>query len=233
MPSIFLSCGEKGGVGKSLFCKTLAQYFIDQEVPFSLCETDRSNPDVMRSYKSACKTKLGVFSESPDHEDSANSIYNDAIKHHVLVNLPAQCFIPLRNWFINNELFTIAAEDGVKFKFLHVSDGGFDSLQLFKKTLETFGLQASYVFVKNLGRSDDWGALEEDQDLLDLMAQNQVRVMVFPKLIGAVDRNRIDQLSLTFGKAREYKSFSSITKQRIRKFLRDAYGAFEQAEVLT
>lgn len=232
MATIHFIAGEKGGVGKSLFCKTFAQYFLDHNVTFTLAECDRSNPDVLRAYKGSCPNKVAVFSESPEHEDSANHIYNLALSQQVLVNLPAQCFIPLSKWFLGNELGVIGREDGVNFTFLHISDAGFDSLHLFRKTIETFGDAASYVFVKNLGRADDWSAFDQDTELLALLEQYNVSVLEFPKLIGAADKNKIDQLSLTFAQALEYKKFSSITKQRIRKFLRDAYSAFDALEII-
>ena len=44
---LFLSGGEKGGVGKSLFAKVLTEYLLTNypEV-LALVECDRSNPDV-------------------------------------------------------------------------------------------------------------------------------------------------------------------------------------------
>ena len=41
MPSINFIGGEKGGVGKSVTARALAQYFIDKGVPFTGFDTDR------------------------------------------------------------------------------------------------------------------------------------------------------------------------------------------------
>jgi hypothetical protein len=65
--------------------------------------------------------------------------------------------------------------------------------------------------------------------LQSLMAQYQVRVIDFPKFIGNADRNAIDAASLSFGKAREYEQFGSIGRQRVKRFLREAYEAFDEA----
>jgi hypothetical protein len=63
------------------------------------------------------------------------------------------------------------------------------------------------------------------------MAQYEVRVIDFPKFIGNADRNAIDAASLSFGEAREYERFGSIGRQRVKRFLREAYEAFDAAGV--
>lgn len=222
-----MSGGEKGGVGKSVFTKTLVQYCIDKDYPFNLFETDRSNPDVMRTYGKTVPCKVAIFSEGAKYEDSANIIYNKATEESVIVNLPAQIFTPFRNWIEDNELFQIAPDDGVKFVMFFVSDGGYDSLKLFQRSLLSFGENMQHIFVKNYGRSDDWEAFDGDEEIQQLISEYDVSVIDFPKFIGSKTRNQIDSLSLTFGEARSYKEFTSIARQRVKKFLREAYQSFE------
>jgi hypothetical protein len=222
--------GEKGGVGKSFVCRTAIQYHLDYEIPFTPFEADRSNPDVSRIYQSS-NCKLAVFSEGEKYEDAANAIYNAALKKRVLVNLPAQVLVPMRAWIEKNELFAIAEEDGIVFHHIFVSDGGYDSLSLFKRSLDYFGDFMPHVFVKNFGRCDDWAGFEEDDNLQQRIQECNVTVIEFPKFIGTADRNRIDAESLTFGKARELKKFGSISRQRVKSFLRSSYQAFEEAGV--
>lgn len=42
--------GEKGGVGKSVMSRILAQYFIDNNLAFQAFDTDRSHPTLRRFY---------------------------------------------------------------------------------------------------------------------------------------------------------------------------------------
>ena len=42
--------GEKGGVGKSLVARVLAQHFIDRSVPFLGFDTDKSHGALLRFY---------------------------------------------------------------------------------------------------------------------------------------------------------------------------------------
>ena len=50
MSNIHFIGGEKGGVGKSLVARLLAQYMIDKQLPFLGFDTDRSHPALMRFY---------------------------------------------------------------------------------------------------------------------------------------------------------------------------------------
>ena len=47
---IHLVGGEKGGVGKSMVARLLAQYFIDHAMPFVGYDTDRSHGALLRFY---------------------------------------------------------------------------------------------------------------------------------------------------------------------------------------
>ena len=42
--------GEKGGVGKSMVARLIAQYLIDRQLPFVGFDTDRSHGALLRFY---------------------------------------------------------------------------------------------------------------------------------------------------------------------------------------
>ncbi len=50
MANIHLIGGEKGGVGKSVVARLLAQYCIDRSIPFLGFDADRSHGALMRFY---------------------------------------------------------------------------------------------------------------------------------------------------------------------------------------
>ena len=50
MASINFIGGEKGGVGKSVVARLLAQYFIDRRRAFTGFDTDRSHTSFTRFY---------------------------------------------------------------------------------------------------------------------------------------------------------------------------------------
>ena len=228
--------GEKGGVGKSLVARTLAQYLLDNNTPCTLFDTDRSNPDLARVYGQVQLCRLAVFSEGERFEDTANQVFSAAIEQRVLVNLPAQVFPAMKKWYEDNELFTIAPEEKVRFFIWFVTDGGYDSLSLLAKSLAFYQNHAQHIVVRNWGRNEfnDWDeiiASKENTRLEELLSQYSPTLIDFPKFIGTAERNRIDALSLTFGQARDDKESNAISRQRVKKFLRSAYEAFETTEV--
>lgn len=230
MATIHFFGGEKGGAGKSFVCRAAIQYHIDRGIPITVFDTDRSNPDVRRIYQElGCQ--VAVFSEGEKYEDTANAIYNAALTKRVLVNLPAQVFIPVKDWFEKNGLFEIAPGDGVKFFYWFVCDGGYDSLKLLGRSLEYFQARMPHILVKNGGKCDDWESLDKDDSLQAMIAQYGVKVVDFPKFIGNADRNQIDAKSWTFGQARESSEFGSISRNRVKRFLEGAYAAFDRSTV--
>lgn len=215
--------GEKGGVGKSMTTCTIAQYFIDHAVPFVLFDTDRSNPDAYRRFKNVLPVKLAIFSEAAKFEDSANGIFNSALDFTTLVNCPAQIFESQRKWIFDNDLLAAGQETGVRFHIMHVSDAGYDSIQLLKKTLQLYQDRVSYTLVNNYGRATEFAAQNDDIELQELLTAYQVQTIALPCFIGSTLRNTIDARSLSWGEALADSSFGVIDKQRIRKFLRETY----------
>ena len=231
MSNLILVSGEKGGTGKSFICRSILQYFLDHQMVCVVYDTDRSNPDVRRCYGRALTVNFGIFGEGERYEDTANAVFNSALQQTTIVNLPAQVFIPVKTWVEQNDLFEVAQEAGVQFKIWFVSDCGFDSLSLLRKSLDYFKTNAPHVVVKNYGKTEDWAAFEEDTALQQLIGTYNATVIDFPKFVGSVVRNRIDELSLTFGEALTHEKFDLIERQRVKKFLREAYQAFESAGV--
>lgn len=226
--------GEKGGVGKSFVCKAAVQYLLDKEKPFVPIETDRSAPDLARAYKDSLQVEHAIFSENQEYQDAANKIYNLALEKTVIVNLSASSLRPVSDWIRNNELLEIGKEEGVNFYFWFVCSGEIDSVLLFQKSLKEFGNSLPHILVKNNGTcpKGDWSLLDENQDLQALMKKCQVKTIEFPKFFGDAERDIIRDKSLSFGAAREYPEFGSISRQRVKRFLREAYAAFDSAGVL-
>jgi hypothetical protein len=221
----------KGGVGKSMVCSTVFQYLHDHNTPFVAFDTDRNNPDCYRRYKDILPVKLAIFSEAHRYEDAANSIFNEAMHNLVVVNMPAQVHQPFKEWLEKNEILEIAPDVGVTFHLWFVTDSGFDSLNLLQKTLELYQDKMRYTVVRNFGRSEEFDALEQHKPIQKLLKTLHAKVIDFPMLNGSMVRHRLDSESLSYGAALSREDFGIIEKQRIRKFLRESYAAFEQTEV--
>ncbi|MBH8561310.1 mobilization protein [Nostoc sp. CENA67] len=224
MPTIHLIDGEKGGVGKSLVTRTMVQYCLDKRIPFVPVETDRSNPDVAGVYKGICQ--YAVFTEDERQADKADRIFEMAMSKPVIVNLAAQSHRAVKSWIEKNQLIELGSSEGVSFCKWFVSTGGYDSLNLFVQSVNSYGDRILHILVKNFGLCDDWEHVESDPVMQKLLKKHRIQVIDFPKL-SYKERNIIDQNRLTFAEAREYKEFGVLGRQRVVHFLKLAYAAFE------
>jgi hypothetical protein len=148
--------GEKGGVGKSVVARVLAQYWIDRNLAFAGVDGDTSHGALLRHY--------GDFSQAVDlaAPDSADQILDRALgaERRVLVDLPAQSSRALAAWLFGANVLHLARELGASITFWHISDGGFASVTQIDKALELYGDQAAHVVVKNHARSRDFSQLD-------------------------------------------------------------------------
>ncbi|MEZ4291987.1 MAG: hypothetical protein R3E53_16195 [Myxococcota bacterium] len=87
--------GEKGGVGKSVVARLLAQYWIDRAIPWTGFDTDRSHGALLRYY-SDYATPIEV-----DRVEDLDRIIEalDERNEEVVVDLAAQTETGLDAWF--------------------------------------------------------------------------------------------------------------------------------------
>ncbi|MEO1351900.1 MAG: hypothetical protein AAFW84_24365 [Cyanobacteria bacterium J06635_15] len=228
MPAIHLFGGEKGGVGKSFVCRTAIAYHQMHEIDFAPFDTDRSNPDVMRTYEKAANCQAAILSEDSDYADAANIIFRTAINRRVLVNLSAQSYIPLKRWLDDNDLFGFAEEEGIKFYLWFVSDCGYESLNLLSESLKYFGDRVQHVMVANYGMTKNWEPFTANKSLQELIAVYGVKVMRFPKFVGNEEREKISSKFIPFESVlKRSDDFDKFSRRRVRIFLKNASSAFE------
>lgn len=153
MASLNFIGGEKGGVGKSVVARLLAQYCIDRKQPFIGFDTDRSHASFRRFYgEFAAHTVVDDYA-SLDH--IAEAISSDPARH-VLVDLAAQTMPPLTRWIEDSGLLALLAEERIPVRFWHVMDDGLDSLGLLERLLATITGPAAFAVVLNHGRGADF-----------------------------------------------------------------------------
>jgi len=91
MTNIHLIGGEKGGVGKSLVARVLAQYFIDKGIPFMGFDTDRSHGALLRFYQEFASAVVVDDYESLDVIVEA-AAENPGLRSSTAINAPEYCF---------------------------------------------------------------------------------------------------------------------------------------------
>jgi hypothetical protein len=210
--------GEKGGVGKSVVARLLAQHFVDRTVPFVALDADGSHGSLLRHYAD--------FTRPLDLSDfeSADQILALAIEtdQRVLVDLPAQSDRPLSAWISEAGVLDLAHESGVPVVFWHVIDDGKDSLITLDRLLTRYGNRGSYVIVKNHGRGKDFSLFERSA-VRTLAAERGAHVVDLPELHGPV-MSKIDRFDASFWAAMNNGTlgdgaFSRMDRQRLKVWL--------------
>ena len=215
--------GEKGGVGKSLTARVLAQYMIDKEIPFLGFDTDRSHGALMRFYAGYASP---VVMDSVEALDVIVEAAAEAPDRRILVDLAAQTHDPLVKWMEDTGVVELAAEMGMPIYYWHVMDSGKDSVDLLAKLLDRFGSSLQYVLVRNQVRGNDFSVLEQSGQqarALDMGA----KVVTLKKLHDGVIQ-KIDAGSSSFWKARTAQDADGgglglMDRQRVKMWLRDVY----------
>ncbi|MDP3821288.1 MAG: mobilization protein [Burkholderiales bacterium] len=231
MAHIHFIGGEKGGVGKSLMSRVLAQYMIDREIPFIGFDTDRSHGALMRFYSGYASPVL------VDNIEALDTIIEAAAEQperRVLVDLAAQTHDPLVKWMDDAGVLNLADEMGMTIHYWHVMDSGKDSVDLLKKLLDRFGTGVKYVLVRNQIRGNDFSVLEQSGEQARAM-QLGARVVSIKKLGDSVI-NKIDAGSSSFWKAKNPQDpngggLGLMDRQRVKAWLRDAYREIDDVGV--
>jgi hypothetical protein len=230
MARIHLVGGEKGGVGKSLVARLLAQYFIDREIRFLGFDADRSHGALMRFY-AGYASPVAV-----DRYESLDSIVESAVAEPdrpVLVDLAAQTHEPLVGWIESSSLLDLEEEAGISLTYWHVMDSGRDSVDLLRVLLDRFGSRLHYVIVLNQLRGADFPILDasgERERALGLGA----RFVTIRKLQEAT-MNKIDARNSSFWAAvnapdePSARRLGLLERQRVKTWLRQAYEEIDRA----
>ncbi len=228
MSKIHFMGGEKGGVGKSVLSRLLAQYYIDRKVAFKVFDADLSHGAMMRYYSD--------YSEPVDitRFDNADSIAEHTIEAGVdtIVDLAAQAARPLNQWVKETGLPELADEIGLKLFFWHVMDDGADSLQLLNQLLDDYGEHAEVVIACNYGRGNDFSHLQ-DPKIVRKIEDVQARVIDIPALHAPAMR-KIDHISASFWAAANNSDSSLgptlglLERQRVKTWVQKTYAQFDR-----
>ena len=228
MARIHFIGGEKGGVGKSLTARVLAQYMIDKEIPFLGFDTDRSHGALMRFYEGFASP---VVLDKREAFDVVVEAATENPERRILVDLAAQTHEPLVQWIDDAGVIELAQELGITLTYWHVMDAGRDSVDLLGKLLDRFGASLRYVLVRNQVRGGDFSVLEQSGQqarALDMGA----KVIALKKLHEGV-ANKIDADSSSFWKATQSEpgGLGLMDRQRLKMWLRDAYREIESVGI--
>lgn len=223
MATIHLIGGEKGGVGKSVVARLLAQYMIDHEIPFIGFDTDRSHGSLLRFYSDYASPTVIDSYESLDAILETASAHPE---HRILVDLAAQTHHPLALWLEDSGVLDLAKELGISIYYWNVMDSGKDCVDLLSKLLDQFGNNLNYVLVQNQLRDDHFTILESS-GVKDRAFDLGARIIHLKRLHTPV-MTKIDSNSFSFWAAKNkdienYSPLGLLERQRVKIWLSHAY----------
>ncbi len=219
MSRIHFVGGEKGGVGKSVLARILAQYHIDRQIPFAGFDTDRSHGALLRFY--------GEFTQPIvlDDFESADRLMETALEsdQDILVDLAAQTSLPLQRWIEQNDLLSLAEEERVPVVFWHVLDDGADGIALLGALCDRYNRDADYVVVRNYGRGKDFSAF--DASAVRSRAEDLGAAVVDLPDLHAATMRKIDHQGTSLWAAAYNKDsgLGMMDRQRVKVWMRRIY----------
>jgi hypothetical protein len=228
--NIHLIGGEKGGVGKSLVARVLAQYFIDRSIPFLGFDSDRSHGALMRFYSGYASPVL------IDRYESLDAIIEAAAEQperRVLIDLAAQTQAPLTKWMEESQLLEVAPELDLHIRYWHVMDNGKDSVDLLQRLLDRYEGRLKYVIVLNQLRGDDFDILNRSSLLDRAVALGAQTISIKRLYEGAM--TKIDAHSSSFWAAtqtdkKETAGLGILERQRVRHWLKNSYEELDRVQ---
>jgi hypothetical protein len=223
MTNIHLVGGEKGGVGKSVVARLMAQYMIDNSIPFLGFDSDRSHGALLRFYAAYASPVLVDSYESLDVIVEAASEQPD---RRILVDLAAQTNDQLTQWMDDSQLLEVAPEIGLNIRYWHVMDSGRDSVDLLKRLMDRHGDRLNYTLVLNQLRGDDFRILEmsgQKARALELGAS-----VISLKRLHESSMMKIDASSASFWAIAnktdaDNSGLRILERQRVKVWLKNAY----------
>ena len=219
--------GEKGGVGKSVLSRVLAQYHIDNSLPFSAFDGDLSHGALVRYY--------GEFTTAVDinNFENADQMLEASVESgsNVIVDLAAQSSKRIDHWMSESGVIELANELGVTVTLWHVMDDGSDSVRLLEKTLNTYGNSVEHIIVRNHGRGKDFLLFDESEAKLRAESYG-AKIIDLPALHSGSMR-KIDQVGASLWAAANNKdkatgpTLGMLERQRVKVWLGKAYAQLD------
>jgi hypothetical protein len=221
---IHLIGGEKGGVGKSMVARLLAQYFIDRSIAFTGFDADRSHGALLRFYSGYASPVL------VDQYESLDAIVEAATsqpERRILVDLAAQTGEPLTRWMDESQLLAVAAELNLNIRYWHVMDSGRDSVDLLHQLFERYQSRLNYVVVQNQLRGSHF-RIFDDSGLAARAHEYHARIISIRRLHEST-MIKIDAASSSFWAATQEADQTTglgvLERQRLNTWLQAAYEA--------
>jgi hypothetical protein len=223
MANIHLIGGEKGGVGKSVVARVLAQYMIDKNIPFVGFDTDKSHGSLLRFYTDFASPML---IDSYESLDTMVELASENPDERILVDLAAQTHEPLVKWVDESGVLEALSDHGLSLTYWHVMDSGKDSVVLLKRLFDRFGSRLNYVIVLNQLRGETFDIFEKSGEKAHADGLHAKTITL--KRLNQDVITKIDAENSSFWSAQQKspengKGLGILQRQRVKVWLSHAY----------
>lgn len=219
--SIYIVGGEKGGIGKSFFCRIMVEYFIRKGwgEAVALIDADPTIDDVSSVFETQCQRI--IFSDSKYQQEEPSLIFKTAKNHTVVVNLPSNISRQFDHWMLTNGVLEESAKQNYgAIYYFFLSDGCFRSVNHFIKQVEKYKEKLPHILVLNPGRltcSGTFHYLENYKPLMKVIKENRIPILMCPELPTDL-QFFCDENQVQYEEALMLQEFF-LDKQRISSFL--------------
>jgi tRNA(Leu) C34 or U34 (ribose-2'-O)-methylase TrmL len=215
--------GEKGGVGKSVVARILAQYFIDHQIPFLGFDTDQSHGSFRRFYADYAQH---VDISRYEGLDSIVEAAAEQPERRLIVDLAAQTHQFIAQWMDDSGLLEIREELGLEPVYWHVMDAGRDSADLLVRLLDRFADRLPLVVVLNEVRGADFAILASSGALERAKAAGATVIAL--RRLQDTTMQKVDAHNSSFWAAshrnpKDGSALGLLERQRVKNWLRAAH----------
>jgi hypothetical protein len=221
---LILIHGEKGGVGKSTFARTLAEFYTERFVPWHGYDCDSSQGPLFRCYKDRVSTV------SLHEVQSIDSILSGLTRPYerLLVDLGARSAELVQRWIRDVDLLALQDELPFTLTVALVIGPLHDSIEVVCQTVEHLKERAQYLVVKNHFFGQESFSAYDRSRAPGLLKRHRSLEIAFPAL-AAPAFLKVDSENLPWRAATLEERLDLGTRQRVKTFLRAAFEEFEKA----
>lgn len=142
--TVWMVSGNKGGVGKSVFCLSLASALEMRGEPFAVFDGDGRTGDVFEIFRHKCPARLGDFRNlrPESHLCNLDAEYERTLlqlltaSDHLIVNTPDGADSVLKKWFDVTLRHTEAGN--INFRFVYLLSDRPDGLEILSDLAKSF-----------------------------------------------------------------------------------------------
>lgn len=225
MSNIHFIGGEKGGVGKSMTARLLAQHLIDAGTPFIGLDSDQSHGTFSRFYSEFASP---LIIDNYDSLDQLIILAQENPESDLIVDLAAQTSTRLGKWIEESDALTLLQEIGCQVYWWHVMDDGADSVHLLNNLLNRYQEDfLKIVVVNNFGRGECFDYFEKSATFQKAKDRDAIFIKIGklqPQLAA-----RIDFSNTSFWAAANNNDVMNIIERsRVRVWLKNTYQELEK-----